>query len=137
MKIFVGRVLVVIVWGLIWEITARTEALPPAFIGQPSLFLADFAEHIVDGTFPAATLITLQGVAVAFVIGALLALLTALAMTVFPIVERLFSPIVDALNALPRVVSPQASSSSRQASQLACRNAQTGRCGDRSWNQPC
>ena len=103
MKIFVGRVLVVIVWGLIWEITARTEALPPAFIGQPSLFLADFAEHIVDGTFPAATLITLQAVAAAFVIGALLALLTALAMTVFPIVERLFSPIVDALNALPRV----------------------------------
>lgn len=101
--IFIGRTLVILVWGLIWELTARFEALPPAFIGQPSVFLVDFIEHVMDGTFPAATLITLQAVAVAFTLGGLLAILTALTMTVFPTVERLFSPIIDALNALPRV----------------------------------
>ena len=101
--ILLGRTLLIVVWGLIWEWTARSELLPPAFIGQPSEFLSQFVEHIADGTFPSATLITLEAVAVAFTVGALLALLTALAMTVFPIVERLFSPIVDALNALPRV----------------------------------
>lgn len=101
--IFIGRMLVILVWGLVWELTARYELLPPAFIGQPSVFLADFVEYVMDGTFPAATLITLQAVAVAFAVGGLLAILTALTMTVFPIVERLFSPIIDALNALPRV----------------------------------
>lgn len=98
-----ARLAIAVVWFLLWEWTARTELLPPAFIGQPSVFLASFYAHIVDGTFPAATLITLQAVAIAFVIGAVLALLTALVMTVSPTVEKLFSPIVDALNALPRV----------------------------------
>ena len=101
--VFGGRVLVIVIWGLIWEWTARAELLPPAFIGQPSEFLRKFVEHVVDGTFLSATAITLQAIIVAFVLGAILALLTALAMTVFPIVERLFSPIIDALNALPRV----------------------------------
>ena len=101
--IFVGRMLVVILWGLIWEATAQTEVLPAAFIGQPSVFLSDFARYVIDGTFPAATWVTLQAVLVAFAVGAFLALLTALAMTVFPTVEKLFSPIIDALNALPRV----------------------------------
>ena len=99
----VGQVALIALWGIVWEWTARTEALPPAFIGQPSVFLAAFIEHIVDGSFPTATLITLQAVAVAFVVGAILALSTALVMTVFPVVERLLTPIIDALNALPRV----------------------------------
>ncbi len=101
--IFVGRSLVILAWGLIWELTARYELLPPAFTGQPSVFLQDFVEHVADGTFPTAALITLQAVAVAFTLGGVLAILTALTMTVFPTVERLFSPIIDALNALPRV----------------------------------
>lgn len=103
LALFLARVAIVAVWLALWEWTARTELLPPAFIGQPSIFLASFYAHIVDGSFPAATLITLQAVAIAFVIGSLLALLTALAMTVSPTVEKLFSPIIDALNALPRV----------------------------------
>ena len=65
--------------------------------------MTKFFEHLVDGSFISASLITLEAVAVAFTVGALLALLTALVMTVFPILEKLFSPIIDALNALPRV----------------------------------
>jgi NitT/TauT family transport system permease protein len=103
LTLFVARLAIIVVWFLVWEWTARTELLPPAFIGQPSVFLASFYTHIVDGTFPAATLITLQAVAIAFIIGSALALLTALVMTVSPLMERLFSPIIDALNALPRV----------------------------------
>ena len=103
LKIIAGRFLLVFLWALVWEWTARTGALPPAFIGQPSIFLTKFFEHLVDGSFISASLITLEAVVVAFTVGALLALLTALVMTVFPILEKLFSPIIDALNALPRV----------------------------------
>lgn len=101
--LLLGRTAIVVVWFLVWEWTARTEALPPAFIGQPSVFLQTFYAQVADGTFLKATAITLNAVAIAFIIGSLLALLTALAMSVFPMLEKLLSPIIDALNALPRV----------------------------------
>ena len=98
-----ARILLIASWLLIWEATARSGALPPAFIGQPSEFLGDFIRHTLDGTFLSASLITLQAVLLAFAVGAILALLTALAMTVFPIIETLIAPLINALNALPRV----------------------------------
>ena len=98
-----GRLLLLVLWGLVWEATAHSGALPEGFIGRPSSFLAAFVAGVFDGTFPAAALITLQAVLIAFALGALLALLTALLMAVVPAVERLAAPIIDALNALPRV----------------------------------
>ena len=101
--LFIVQAVLVVVWLLVWEWTARMEILPPAFIGQPSGFLTIFYNHLIDGTFLRATVTTLNAVIVAFVLGSILALVTALSMTVFPILERLLSPIIDALNALPRV----------------------------------
>ena len=98
-----GRLLLIVVWGAAWEATARSGALPQGLIGQPSVFLLDFVALVADGTFPNAALVTLEAVFVAFVLGAVLALATALLMTVAPVVERLAAPIIDALNALPRV----------------------------------
>ena len=98
-----GRLLLIAVWGVAWEAAAQSGALPRGLIGQPSEFLLDFIELVVDGTFPKAALITLEAVFIAFVLGAVLALLTALLMTAFPMAERLAAPIIDALNALPRV----------------------------------
>lgn len=101
--IVAGRLLLLALWGLVWEATAHSGALPEGLIGRPSRFLAAFAAGVADGTFPAAALITLQAVLIAFALGALLALLTALLMAVSPTLERLAAPIIDALNALPRV----------------------------------
>ena len=98
-----GRLLLIVLWAAAWEITAQSGTLPRGLIGQPSVFLMDFVELLIDGTFPTAALITLEAVFIAFALGAVLALATALLMTVAPLVERLASPIIDALNALPRV----------------------------------
>ncbi len=98
-----GRLALIVLWGLAWEATAVSGALPRGLIGQPTAFLATFAALALDGTFAAAALVTLQAVLAAFLLGAALALLTALAMTVAPTLERLAAPIIDALNALPRV----------------------------------
>ena len=100
---FAGQIGLILVFGAIWEWAARSGALPAAFIGQPSEFLADFVVHILDGSFLSASLVTLEAVAVAFVVGSVAALFSALLMTAFPVVDRLFAPIIDALNALPRV----------------------------------
>jgi NitT/TauT family transport system permease protein len=93
----------VVVWLGSWEWVAVNDILPAAFIGRPTEFLEDFVEYMLDGSFIVATLITLQATAVAFIVGSCAALLTALAMSAFPAIDRLLEPIVDALNALPRV----------------------------------
>lgn len=99
----IGQISLVAVWALLWEWAARSDLLPAAFIGQPSEFLAAFVEHLLDGTFLAAAFITLQATIAAFVIGSVAALLSALIMTAVPAIDRLMAPIIDALNALPRV----------------------------------
>ena len=101
--ILTGRLALIILWALAWEATALSGALPQGLIGQPSAFLATFAALVLDGTFAAAAFVTLQAVLIAFLLGAVLALLTALLMTITPTLERLAAPIIDALNALPRV----------------------------------
>ncbi|GIL02488.1 MAG: ABC transporter permease [Alphaproteobacteria bacterium] len=87
----------------IWEWAAVAEIVPRAFIGQPSVFIPAFFSGLLNGTYFSATLITMQAVLTAFCIGSFLALFTALVMTAAPPVERLLSPFIDALNALPRV----------------------------------
>lgn len=87
----------------IWEWAARAQVIPTAFIGQPSVFVPDFVYGVIDGSYWSATVATMQAVLTAFCIGTVAALATALIMTAVPSVERLLSPFIDALNALPRV----------------------------------
>ncbi len=101
--LLLGQLAVLLVWGGAWEWAARVELAPPNFIGQPSVFLRDFVNGLVSGTYLSATVVTMQATIAAFLIGTVMALLTALLMTAVPLVERLLAPIIDALNALPRV----------------------------------
>jgi NitT/TauT family transport system permease protein len=65
--------------------------------------VADFFKGLANGTYVMATYVTMQATIAAFCLGTLAALLTALVMTTTPSVERLLSPFIEALNALPRV----------------------------------
>ena len=95
--------MIIATWLMAWELTARSDMLPTALIGQPSVFLLKFFLHLTDGTFLSATAITFYAVFAAFFLGSTLALSTALLLTVYPILEKLLSPIIEILNALPRV----------------------------------
>lgn len=103
LMLLVGRLILLCVWAGAWEWAARVELAPPNFIGQPSIFLNDFMVGLKNGTYVSATYVTMQATLAAFCIGTVAALLTALVMTAFPVVERLLAPFIDALNALPRV----------------------------------
>ena len=103
LKILLGRlVLLAIVLG-VWEMAARTKLLPAAFIGQPSKFLPFLVEELLNGKMIVAAADTLGATLMAFALGGVLALLTALALAVYPTLKELVDPFIDALNALPRV----------------------------------
>ena len=103
MLLLVGRLTLLCLIAGGWEWAARTELVPAAFIGQPSIFVSAFFEGLQNGTYVSATLVTMQATIAAFCIGTAAALLTALVMTAAPWVERLLEPFIEALNALPRV----------------------------------
>jgi len=102
-QVLVGRI--VLLFGTLgaWELAARAGLFPPAFIGQPSIFLVSLAKMFADGSIYAPIVDTLSATALAFCIGGLLALLSALILTVMPLLREIVQPFLDALNALPRV----------------------------------
>lgn len=103
LQVAVGRVLLLLGFGGLWEMAARAGLFPPAFIGQPSIFLAHLARMVLDGSIVAPIVDTLSATALAFCIGGVLALASALLLTVFPLLREIVQPFLDALNALPRV----------------------------------
>jgi NitT/TauT family transport system permease protein len=102
-QINAGRLLLLLGIGVLWEVAARSEILPAAFIGQPSMFLTMLGSMIMDGSIFPPIVDTLSATLLAFCIGGVLALASALALTVLPTLREIVQPFIDALNALPRV----------------------------------
>jgi NitT/TauT family transport system permease protein len=101
--IVVGRLILLAIVIAAWEVLARTNVLPAAFIGQPSIFLPFLVSHVADGSIPRGIEQTLVATIAAFVIGGVAAILTALVLTASPLIKALVDPFLDAMNALPRV----------------------------------
>ncbi len=101
--IFLGRIALLAGALALWEELARNELVPAAFIGRPSQFLPMLVTETMSGKFPVAAMDTLAATLSAFVAGGVLALLTALALSIWPTLKELVDPYIDALNALPRV----------------------------------
>src|SRR5579862_4459646 len=101
--IVLGRLALLGIGVAVWEALARTDVVPAAFIGQPSIFLPFLLAHIADGSLLVAIRETLTATLAAFVIGGIAALLTALVLTASPLIKQLVDPFIDAMNALPRV----------------------------------
>ncbi|MGN6464092.1 MAG: ABC transporter permease [Rhizobiaceae bacterium] len=103
MVVAIGRLVVLVLIIGIWETCAKTGLLPAAFIGQPSTFLALLGQKIADGSIFPAIFDTLSATLIAFVAGGVLALVSALLLTTFPLLRAWLEPYIDAFNALPRV----------------------------------
>lgn len=98
-----ARLALLIALVVVWEALARSNVVPAAFIGQPSVFLPFLVAHVADGSLLVAIRETLTATLAAFVLGGIAALLTALVLTASPLIKQLVDPFIDAMNALPRV----------------------------------
>jgi NitT/TauT family transport system permease protein len=102
--VLAAQLVVLTAFFLLWEWAARTKAIDPLFIGQPSKIAAYLVgaiggEHslIMDAGW------TLGSTAVAFLIGSVGGLAFGLLFVAYPMIERFFDPLFSALNALPRI----------------------------------
>lgn len=87
-----------------WEWAAVTRAIDPLFIGQPTkIFRFLYEETFVAGSLLQDAAWTLGETALAFVLGSVAGIAFGLIFVVWPPVERFFSPLFAALNALPRI----------------------------------
>ena len=101
--VLAGRTLLLIAILGAWELLARLALLPAAFVGQPSVFLPMLVRGLGDGTMVHALADTMVATLAAFAIGGVLALVTALLLTISPLLHAVVAPYINALNALPRV----------------------------------
>jgi NitT/TauT family transport system permease protein len=102
-RVAVGRILLLVLLFGGWEALARADILPAAFIGEPSVFVPLLVRELANGSFLRAILDTVSATFAAFALGGVLALATALLLTVSPLLRDVVAPYIDALNALPRV----------------------------------
>lgn len=103
LTIFGLRMAVLIGFGLAWEWAARSGFLPAAFIGQPTVFLRRIWDLFATGAVISPIIDTMSATGMAFCVGGVLALISALLLTIFPLAREVLQPFIDALNALPRV----------------------------------
>lgn len=88
----------------LWEQAALNRWIEPLFIGQPTKIFSFLFESIfVTGSLLKDSAWTLGETAAAFVLGSLGGIAFGLMFVVWPPVERFFSPLFAALNALPRI----------------------------------
>lgn len=103
MLVLAGRVLLLLLTGGTWEFLARMDLMPAAFIGQPSVFMPMMIHELFGGSILSAMSETLSATLIAFVLGGILALLSALLLHTWPLLKAIVDPYLNALNALPRV----------------------------------
>jgi len=101
---WLGRIIALLAFGAVWELTARLGLINPLFIGNPSGILAFFFKGLfVTQELVVHLLWTLAGTLAAFVLGSVTGILVGLLFVAYPKVEQFIDPIFAGLNALPRI----------------------------------
>ena len=101
---WLGRIIALLAFGAVWELTARFGLINPLFIGNPSGILAFFFKGLfVTRELVVHLLWTLAGTLAAFMLGSVTGILVGLLFVAYPKVEQFIDPIFAGLNALPRI----------------------------------
>jgi NitT/TauT family transport system permease protein len=101
---WLGRIIALLAFGAVWELTARLGLINPLFIGNPSGIIAFFFKGLfVTQELVVHLLWTLAGTLAAFLLGSATGILVGLLFVAYPKVEQFIDPIFAGLNALPRI----------------------------------
>ncbi len=102
--IWLGRALVALVVGLVWEGGARLRVLDPFFFSMPSAVAARIVEWGARGTIWPHLGATVAEAVLAFLIGSALGVVCGFALARSPYWSGVLEPYIQVANALPRVV---------------------------------
>jgi NitT/TauT family transport system permease protein len=101
---FAGHIAFLVTFLGLWELASARDWLDQTFFGRPS----GIARYIYEGYFGHGklwkhTAYTIGGTLIAFVLGSIAAVLTAMLFVMAPKVERATEPYLLVLNAMPRI----------------------------------
>ena len=96
------RIAVVILFLIVWEITAEAELINSFIFSSPSRILTTAWQMMTDGTLWLHLGVTLGETLVSFTAVTLLGLLTAILLWLFPTLSEILEPYLVMLNSLPK-----------------------------------
>lgn len=91
-----------VVFLAVWEVAGRLAN--PILFAPPSRVATAFVEMVADGSLPQALLVSLQSLAVGFVLALVSGLTIGVLLGMHPTLARVVEPYIDAIYATPRVV---------------------------------
>src|ERR1700674_4522771 len=103
-RLFGGRVLLLLGLLLVWHLLTETGALPRFFFGSPLIVLGNAARWFTSGKIYRHLGITLIETVLAFGIGTVLGLVVGLWLALSPLASSLLEPYIKGANAMPRVI---------------------------------
>lgn len=102
--VLVLQVATLIVFLTVWEWAAKTHAVDPLFIGQPTkIFKYLYEALFVDHKILQEAAWTLSSTAAAFALGSIAGIAFGLLFVIYPPAEEFLDPLLSALNSLPRI----------------------------------
>jgi NitT/TauT family transport system permease protein len=102
--IWAGRLVILALLFGLWEYASATRAIDPILIGRPSGIASYLWQEVfVSGSLVADLGWTLLATMLAFVLGSVCGVLVGMAFVTIPTAEALLSPMLLALNAMPRI----------------------------------
>jgi NitT/TauT family transport system permease protein len=103
-KIWAARIAFLAVFFIAWEKVADAKIIDPILIGKPSGIVAFlWNEIVVTGSLLNDFYWSMAGTVIAFLMGSVFGVLVGMLFVTRPTVEAIFSPILTALNAMPRI----------------------------------
>lgn len=102
-KITFIRLLIFILFLILWEVLTKTKVLDPFLTSSPTRIVKSFIQFTKDGSLFTHIGITLYETILGFTLGTLLGFIVALILWMFPKVSKIFDPYLVVLNALPKV----------------------------------
>jgi NitT/TauT family transport system permease protein len=101
---WLGRIIALLAFGVVWELMSRLGFINPLFIGNPTGIIVFFFKGLfVNQELVVHLLWTLAGTLAAFILGSVTGILVGLLFVAYPKVEQFIDPIFAGLNALPRI----------------------------------
>lgn len=91
-----------LLWGL-WELAVKFEILDSVILKTPGAVLDYLKESWSSGELQRNTWATMSAVLLAFVLAAIIGVAGGVALGLMPRVDRVLSPFLDAINAMPRI----------------------------------
>jgi NitT/TauT family transport system permease protein len=101
--LYLWQTILIAILLAVWEFAAKSGWIDAVLIGSPSGVYRYLIQEIPSGTIGRELLWTMSGALIAFAIGSGLAICTGLMFVAWPFAERLLSPLLSGLNAMPRI----------------------------------